>query len=119
KAGELGIEIGLFNSPGWSQSGGPWVKPQQAMRYLASTETQITGGKEIAIQLPKPEGDFQDVRVIAFRAPKDYGQSLADVTPKVSATPSLANLNQLVDHDKNTEVKLPQQQQSVITLSAP
>src|SRR5690606_34553857 len=51
KAGELGIEIGLFNSPGWSQSGGPWVKPQQAMRYLASTETQITGGKEIAIQL--------------------------------------------------------------------
>ena len=23
-ASRLGIEIGLFNSPGWSQSGGPW-----------------------------------------------------------------------------------------------
>ncbi|MEI3445134.1 MAG: glycosyl hydrolase [Bacteroides thetaiotaomicron] len=22
------IEIGIFNSPGWSQSGGPWVKPE-------------------------------------------------------------------------------------------
>lgn len=26
-ATELDIEIGIFNSPGWSQSGGPWVKP--------------------------------------------------------------------------------------------
>lgn len=31
-AGELGIEMGLFNCPGWSQSGGPWVKPDEAMR---------------------------------------------------------------------------------------
>ena len=35
KATELNIEIGIFNSPGWSQSGGPWVKSSQAMRYLA------------------------------------------------------------------------------------
>ncbi|MDR3232581.1 MAG: hypothetical protein LBT46_02755, partial [Planctomycetaceae bacterium] len=33
-ATELDIEIGMFNCPGWSQSGGPWVKPTQAMRYL-------------------------------------------------------------------------------------
>lgn len=26
------IEVGLFNCPGWSQTGGPWIKPQQAMR---------------------------------------------------------------------------------------
>lgn len=31
-AGRLGIEMGIFNSPGWSQSGGPWVKPEEAMR---------------------------------------------------------------------------------------
>lgn len=31
-AGELGIEMGLFNSPGWSQSGGPWIKREEAMR---------------------------------------------------------------------------------------
>ena len=31
-ASRLDIEIGIFNSPGWSQSGGPWVKPEAAMR---------------------------------------------------------------------------------------
>ena len=29
-AGELGIEMGLFNCPGWSQSGGPWVSEADA-----------------------------------------------------------------------------------------
>lgn len=67
-ATELGIEIGIFNSPGWSQSGGPWIKPEQAMRYLTSTSCQIEGGKKISIQLDKPSKDFQDVRVIAFPA---------------------------------------------------
>ena len=67
-ATELGIEIGIFNSPGWSQSGGPWIKPEQAMRYLTSTSCQIEGGKKISIQLDKPAKDFQDVRVIAFPA---------------------------------------------------
>ena len=38
-ATELNIEIGIFNSPGWSQSGGPWVKSDEAMRYLISSET--------------------------------------------------------------------------------
>ena len=29
--GELGIETGIFNCPGWSQSGGPWVCREEAM----------------------------------------------------------------------------------------
>ena len=67
-ATELGIEIGIFNSPGWSQSGGPWVKPNQAMRYLASSTVTVDGGKSIDMDLPKPEGDFEDVKLIAFPA---------------------------------------------------
>jgi len=31
-AGELGIEMGIFNCPGWSQSGGPWISSDEAMR---------------------------------------------------------------------------------------
>jgi hypothetical protein len=27
----LGMEIGFHNGPGWSSSGGPWVKPEDAM----------------------------------------------------------------------------------------
>jgi len=68
-ATELGIDIGMFNSPGWSQSGGPWIKPAQAMRYLSATDTVVSGGKNINILLSKPAGDFQDVRVVAFPAP--------------------------------------------------
>ena len=30
EATRLGIEIGIFNGPGWSMAGGPWVKPEQA-----------------------------------------------------------------------------------------
>ena len=69
KATELDIEVGLFNSPGWSQSGGPWIKDNQAMRYLASVKKQVKGGQKISIDLPKPGDDFQDVKVIAFPAP--------------------------------------------------
>ncbi len=29
-AGELGIEMGIFNCPGWSQSGGPWIAEEDA-----------------------------------------------------------------------------------------
>ena len=29
-AGELGIEMGIFNGPGWSQSGGPWIAKEDA-----------------------------------------------------------------------------------------
>ena len=41
KATELDIQIGLFNCPGWSQSGGPWIKPQQSMRYLAQQHVMV------------------------------------------------------------------------------
>lgn len=36
-AGELGIEMGIFNGPGWSQSGGPWIKPEESMRNWNAT----------------------------------------------------------------------------------
>ena len=71
KATELDIEIGIFNSPGWSQSGGPWVKADQAMRYLASSETRAKGPQKFNAKLVQPTDSFQDVRVIAYPVPKD------------------------------------------------
>ena len=70
-ATELDIEIGIFNSPGWSQSGGPWVKPEQSMRYLASSELVVRGPKKISEKIPAPAHDFQDVKVLAFKARRD------------------------------------------------
>ncbi|MDR1454392.1 MAG: glycoside hydrolase family 2 [Tannerella sp.] len=71
KATELDIEIGLFNCPGWSQSGGPWVKPEQSMRYLASSEIIVKGPQKAAdIRLPEVAEDaMADVKIIAYPAP--------------------------------------------------
>lgn len=67
RASELDMEIGIFNCPGWSQSGGPWVKPQEAMRYLTSERINIKGtGKVQKIQLPSLGDDAKDVRVLAI-----------------------------------------------------
>lgn len=77
-ATELDIEIGLFNCPGWSQSGGPWVKPEQAMRYLASSEVYVKGPSKFSQTLSTPDSFFQDVKVIAFPVTAGYGQDLQD-----------------------------------------
>lgn len=66
KATELDIEIGIFNSPGWSQSGGPWVKPDEAMRYLSASEVKVQGPQTLTVQLPSMGEEAQDVRVIAY-----------------------------------------------------
>ena len=67
-AGELDIEIGIFNCPGWSQSGGPWVKPQEAMRRIVSAQTIVEGPGKQTIELPAVEGACQDDAVIAYPA---------------------------------------------------
>lgn len=101
-ATELGIEIGIFNSPGWSQSGGPWVKPEQAMRYLASVKAEVSGGKQVEVVLAKPDKDFQDVKVIAFPSVEKKATRLSAANTKVTSAMSLQNLNRLIDGDKET-----------------
>ncbi len=73
EGGRLGVDIGLFNSPGWSQSGGPWVKPQQAMRYVALQELRLRGPQRFSGVPPTPPGEVQDIAVLAFPAPDGEG----------------------------------------------
>ena len=64
-AGELGIEIGMFNCPGWSQSGGPWVTPEQSMKYVEGHFQQVEGnGQEQLLELP----DVPMKRIINIQA---------------------------------------------------
>ena len=117
-ATELNIEIGVFNSPGWSQSGGPWVKPAQAMRYLTSTTATFKGPKKLDVQLERPDGDFQDVRVIAYKTPKGYGSSIAMHKPKLSSSIALQNLGHLIDGSQSTSVDIPANESFSIDLEA-
>jgi hypothetical protein len=73
KATELDIEIGMFNCPGWSQSGGPWIKSSQAMRYLAFADTTVAGNQHFSGKLIPAEKDFQDVKVLAFPINNESG----------------------------------------------
>jgi len=77
-ASKLNIEIGIFNSPGWSQSGGPWVKPSQSMRYLASIDTVIDGNQKIGWKLPVISDSSQLVKILAYPTAKElYNKSFA------------------------------------------
>jgi len=44
-ADSLGLEMAEAASPGWSESGGPWVTPKEAMKKYVWSETRIEGGK--------------------------------------------------------------------------
>ncbi len=73
----LGIDITLGSGPGWTGSGGPWVKPEQAMQFLLTSVTEARGPAKfnavlaLPQQHPTPWGkmytDFsEDVFVFAF-----------------------------------------------------
>jgi len=100
-ASRLGIEIGIFNSPGWSQSGGPWVKPQQAMRYLTSSEILVRGPVLFQKKLIKPDSSFQDVKVVAYPAPTDYKSDIRGLKPLLSTDLEINNVSAFMD--KNME----------------
>nr|WP_132386357.1 glycosyl hydrolase [Novosphingobium sp. PhB165] len=63
-ANGLGLELGIAASAGWSESGGPWVKPQDAMKKLVWSETIVRGGRRFdgVLRLPPTiTGLFQDL----------------------------------------------------------
>ncbi|MBN2328436.1 MAG: hypothetical protein JXR73_14930 [Candidatus Omnitrophica bacterium] len=55
EAERLGLEITLNAGPGWTGSGGPWVKVEQSMQYLEASATEIQGGKTFDAILPIPQ----------------------------------------------------------------
>lgn len=78
----LGLEFTIQNCPGWAMAGGPWIKPENAMRTLVKSRTDVSG-QDVNIILPKPQPsdkdwlDYHDIAVLAFPTPAgDTGSSL-------------------------------------------
>lgn len=107
EGGRVGVNVGLFNCPGWSQSGGPWIAPTQAMRFLASSELRVRGPRKFEWQLETPRPQFQDVAVLAFPAPGRDADSLANRSFKLTTTPDLPGAGNLVDTDADTVCLFP------------
>ncbi|CAN5327416.1 hypothetical protein BH23BAC1_BH23BAC1_43620 [soil metagenome] len=131
-ADSLDLEMAIAGSPGWSQSGGPWVPAKDGMKKLVWSELRIKGGQAFNNQLPEPSsvtGDFQnvpipkssfgvtddsgpvpqyydDVAVVAYRLPAADVQ-LNSLSPKITSSGGNFSLPQLLDGDLATTSLLP------------
>lgn len=67
-AAELDLEVGIAASPGWSETGGPWVRPEEAMKKVVWSDIAIEGGVVADVELPLPPhvaGVFQSIGINA------------------------------------------------------
>jgi hypothetical protein len=55
EADRLGLQIALAAGPGWCGTGGPWMKPEQSMQHLVSSETTVRGPTAFDALLPRPQ----------------------------------------------------------------
>ncbi|MFO1450063.1 MAG: glycosyl hydrolase [Opitutaceae bacterium] len=95
-AAELGLSFGLHNCAGWSESGGPWVTPEDSMKKVVWTETPLSGGKSGRVSLPRPTAHFDFYRDIAVLAVPADPETPAD-RPLVTSSTPLPELERLID----------------------
>lgn len=124
-ADSLGLDMTIASSPGWSATGGPWVKPENAMKKVVWRQIRITGGQKEAIKLPEPYhsiGTFQnarasrdffgepasenqeaygDIAVVAIKIP-DADKTLNELGAKVSSSDPGFSVDNLTDGDLTT-----------------
>jgi hypothetical protein len=65
-ADRLGLEEAIAGSPGWSETGGPWVPSSEGMKKYVWSETEVDGGKPFTGTLAHPPGNtgaFQDLGI--------------------------------------------------------
>jgi hypothetical protein len=129
-ADKLGLEMAIAGSPGWSESGGPWVPPSQGMKKYVWSELAIEGGRPFTGVLPKPPtatGPFQnapygrgfgssstepppvyyaDSAVVACRAPASDVVA-SGLQPKIASSGGQFDLASLTDGDLARATALP------------
>jgi hypothetical protein len=130
-ADQLGMEEAIAGSPGWSETGGPWVPAAQGMKKYVWSVTRVEGGKPFKGVLAHPPtntGPFQAVdcgeAIEAAKAGKEYAHfysdaaviafrrsasdvSLESLHPKMSASGGSPDFALLTDGDLLKTTKLP------------
>jgi hypothetical protein len=67
QADRLGLEFAIAASPGWSETGGPWVPPVDGLKKVVWSEQVIAGGRRYTGKLvvpPQVSGPFQDLPLV-------------------------------------------------------
>lgn len=93
EAERLGMAFTMHNCPGWSSSGGPWITPELSMKQLTWSETYVTGGKQISINLTAPEKKLDYYRELVVLA---YPTLNGETSPQ----PPAKNKNLFTDWEK-------------------
>ena len=130
-AEQFGMKESINSSPGWSETGGPWVKPSQGMKKYVWSKIIVEGGQRFVDKLPPPPdntGAFQnetlrssaephslphyyaDSAVVAYRLPKT-DVSLSSLHPTMSSSGGNPDYSMLADGDlaKTTSIAIPPQ----------
>lgn len=126
-ADSLSIEAGIPAAPGWSSTGGPWVKPEDGMKKVVWKQMVVEGGKVFKGTLPEPcdvsgpyqnmkiastSGDKRDIRyytdvaVIAARLPENYISS-EQMGATLTSSCGDISMEQMTDGDLQTLLPLP------------
>jgi hypothetical protein len=93
----LGMKILLGAGPGWCGSGGPWVKPEESMKHLVFSETEIKGGKKVDVILPIPEQ-----RSTTWHKMKDpYYEDVVAYAIPASAQPVINDINEKALYERD------------------
>ena len=122
----FGMEMAIAGSPGWSESGGPWVPAAHGMKKYVWSETVVEGGKPFTGKIAHPPavtGPFQnialppweraramqfyaDAAVVAFRvATADAGEDSAPA--KITASTGELDGAMLSDGDLTKPANVP------------
>jgi len=97
EAERLGIKILLGAGPGWCGSGGPWVKPEESMKHLVFSETEIEGNRRVDVELSIPEQ-----RSTVWHKMKDpYYEDVAVYAIPDSAVPVIADINEKALYERD------------------
>ncbi|WP_010178100.1 glycosyl hydrolase [Glaciecola sp. HTCC2999] len=96
------IEFGIHNADGWTSSGGPWVSPEQSMKRITWSETNVSGPQKMTPAQPGYyEGLYRDIAIIALPENK-YNQSNQFANARLSSSDLSLNTNVLQDKDWDT-----------------
>jgi alpha-L-rhamnosidase len=91
EADRLGLEMSMAASGGWSETAGPWVKPEAAMKKVVWSETHLRGPQKFEGKLsdpPRVNGPFQSIAVVDLpSAPMAGGAPGIPRPPQAEPTP--------------------------------
>ncbi len=110
-ANDLGLDVTIATSAGWSALGGHWVAPDDAMKKIVWSETRVSGSKDSSglesqtlqlNKLPTCDGLIQDAPLWGAKDSTNFGDKFATLAVPFKAYMASKKPNHIeIDRDYN------------------